>query len=41
MRDKYENTISQAFGDDKTFRNTLNQVGGWVGAADALARCSW
>lgn len=26
MRDKYENTISKAFSDDKSFRNTLNQV---------------
>eukprot|EP00879_Flechtneria_rotunda_P001881 GHRR01002052.1.p1 GENE.GHRR01002052.1~~GHRR01002052.1.p1 ORF type:complete len:737 (+),score=264.98 GHRR01002052.1:271-2481(+) len=25
MRDKYENTISRAFNEDKTFRNTLNQ----------------
>eukprot|EP00878_Enallax_costatus_P014463 GHUV01015127.1.p1 GENE.GHUV01015127.1~~GHUV01015127.1.p1 ORF type:complete len:678 (+),score=256.68 GHUV01015127.1:760-2793(+) len=25
MRDKYENTISRAFNDDKSFRNTLNQ----------------
>ncbi|WIA11985.1 hypothetical protein OEZ85_012066 [Tetradesmus obliquus] len=25
MRDKYEATISRAFGDDKSFRNTLNQ----------------
>ena len=28
MRDKYENTISRAFNDDKSFRNTLNQVRG-------------
>jgi cullin 3 len=27
MRDKYETTISRAFADDKSFRNTLNQVG--------------
>jgi hypothetical protein len=27
MRDKYEATISKAFADDKSFRNTLNQVG--------------
>lgn len=26
MRDKYELTISRAFNDDKSFRNTLNQV---------------
>jgi hypothetical protein len=26
MRDKYGATISRAFADDKSFRNTLNQV---------------
>jgi hypothetical protein len=35
MRDKYETTITQAFSDDKNFKNTLNSVSGVRGGGAA------
>lgn len=45
MREKYESTITQAFADDKNFKNTLNSVrreGSWggVGGDCAVFNCS-
>lgn len=35
-RDKYERIVTSSFGDDKTFRNALNQVGGYGSAAGKM-----